>query len=225
MAITATAGSASATITARRPSWADMKKHYPASNISAAVLYDQMIGGKFKRLYLEPSYKNTCAVRMSYALNRSGLKLGEAPSTDGSPQGPDGFKYWIRVADLSPFLARHFKGADEELTLPVIPKSLIGDNDALRVKFTERVKLAQAWLDTKLAGRNGIVVFKVDGWGTNATGHFTLWDGTAKTLAYANGNDDPNSGGNYYFWLAQFADTENGTALIQLLSVKFWELK
>jgi hypothetical protein len=57
-----------------------MEKHYPASGVKTPVLYDQMIGGRFKDLYQHSAYKNTCAVRMSYALNRSGLKLGSANS-------------------------------------------------------------------------------------------------------------------------------------------------
>ena len=52
-------------------------------------------------------------------------------------------------------------GADEELRLPLIPSSLIGNNEALSTKFKERVKIAKEWLETKLGGRNGIVVFDV----------------------------------------------------------------
>lgn len=224
MAITATASTAASTITARRPSWGDMKKYYPATNVPKEVLYDQMLAGRFKKLYLNPDYENTCAVRMSYALNRSGLKLGKAPSQDGSVQANDGYLYWIRVSDLSPYLVKQFKGADEELNLPSISLSLIDDDKALKIKAEERVKLAQRWLDTKLSGRNGIVVFTVGGW-QGATGHFTLWDGTAKTLAFAAPHDNPDDF-LYYFWLTERRKLPKGRrVLIQLQSVKFWELK
>jgi len=224
LAITATSGSASAQVEARRPSWSDMDKHYPDTRTKTPELYDQKIGGRFKGLYLNPGYQNTCAVRMSYALNRSGLKLAAAPSPGGSIPGADGYQYWIRVSDLKQHLAKRFRGADEELQLSPISASLIGENDAISRQFKERVKTAQAWLDTKLARRNGIVVFEVSGWG-DASGHFTLWNGVTRTLAYAEGHDDPQTN-MYYFWLTNQAERANGTtALIQVVAVKFWELK
>lgn len=224
MPINASSGGASARLEIRRPSWADMSKHYPASAISTPTLYDSMIGGRFKELYKNAAYENTCAVRMSYALNRSGLKLGNAPSSGGSIQGGDGYLYWIRVSDLKPHLGTQFKGADEKLDLPLIPAALIADRTAMGEKFKERVKLAREWMDASLQGRRGIVVFDVTGWG-DASGHFTLWDGVSKTLAYASPHDDP-SNNLYYFWLTELRQKKDGTDfLIQLSSVKFWELK
>lgn len=161
---------------------------------------------------------------MSYGLNRSGLKMGEAPSKGGTVKGGDGYLYWIRVTDLKAHLSQQFKGADEELTLPIISASLLNDSAAMNAKFKERVRIAQAWLDTKLAGRNGIVVFNVSGWG-DASGHFTLWDGNAKKLAYATSHDNPDNN-MYYFWLTQFSeDTLGNKRIVQVNSVKFWELK
>ena len=224
MAITARSGNVSARVEARRPSWADMERHYPGSQVKTPELYDQMIGGRFKGLYLTPGYQNTCAVRMSYGLNRSGLKLGNAPSQGGSIAGPDGYQYWIRVSDLKEYLSKQFKGADEELRLSPIPALLIGDNETLSNRFKERVKTAKAWLDGRLTGRSGVVAFEVTGWG-DASGHFTLWNGTAKTLAYADSHDDPHTN-TYYFWLTNLVERADGTsALVQVVSVKFWELK
>lgn len=223
MAITASSGNASASIVARRPSWADMKKSYPGRDVTTEELYDTRLGGKFAGLYKNPAYENTCAVRMSYALNRSGLKLGSAPSGGGTVVGDDGYHYWIRVSDLRPELMTRFKGADEELNLNVIPSSMIADVDGMRAMYHERVKQAQAFLDTKLAARNGIVVFEVAGWG-DASGHFTLWDGGAKQLAYADGHDDPG-GNHYYFWLTDLREVKGVKRLIQVVKVKFWELK
>lgn len=224
MAITATAGTQAATVTPARPSWADMEKHYPAAAIGIVQLYDTMIGGDLKGLHKLPAYENTCAIRMSYGLNRSGLKLGKAPSKGGSLKGADDYLYWIRVSDLKPHLMTRFSGADEKLTLPAIPAALVNDSAALSTKFKERVALAQAWLDKELAGRKGIVVFDVSGWG-NASGHFTLWDGVKKQLAYASGHDDSTTS-QYYFWLTSLGQKKDGTKfLIQVVEVKFWELK
>jgi hypothetical protein len=201
-----------------------MEKHYPGVGIKTPVLYDQMIGGRFNGLYKSAAYQNTCAVRMSYGLNRSGLKLGPPPSAGGSIQGEDGFVYWIRVSDLKPYLVKQFKGADEELRLPVIPTTLLGDMGAMGGLYKERVRPAKAWLDSRLGSRKGIVVFEVSGWG-DASGHFTLWNGSTKKLAYAEGHDDPESN-LYYFWLTSQKERADGTKiLIQVVDVKFWELK
>lgn len=181
-----------------------------------------MIGGRFANFYKSPAYENTCAVRMSYALARSGIKLGVAPSNDGSPKGGDGHTYWIRVNDLIGELSRRFKGADAELSLPPLPKKLL-DDATLRKLIGERRKLAQQLLDTKLNGKNGIVAFKVSGWG-DAFGHFTLWDGSTKTLAYATDHDDPSSD-NYYFWMSDYVNLFDVIMLTQTMKVFFWELK
>ncbi len=46
---------------------------------------------------------NSCAVRMSYALNKSGLSI---PKGRGAVSGADGKQYFLRVADLQKFLTR-----------------------------------------------------------------------------------------------------------------------
>ncbi|MBC7683802.1 MAG: hypothetical protein H7176_01070 [Bdellovibrionales bacterium] len=159
---------------------------------------------------------------MSYALARSGMKLSVAPSKDGSPKGGDGHMYWIRVNHLIAELKRRFKGADAELSLPPLPNKLL-DDATLRKLTAERRKLAQQLLDTKLAGKNGIVAFKVSGWG-DAFGHFTLWDGATKKLAYATHYDDPASD-NYYFWMSDYVNLFGAILLTQTMKVFFWELK
>lgn len=221
--ITASAGNASASVEVRRPSWADMKKYYPAKSITTQILYDQMIGGTLKKLYDHKAYRNTCAVRMSYALNRSGLKLGNAPSDGGGQQGGDGYTYWIRVKDLRRYLEKRFKGADFELKLPVVPVALLSNMRDFDNKYRERVELAKKWMESHLRNRSGIVVFDVAGWG-DASGHFTLWDCQTRTLAYAAPHDNP---GNelYYFWLTDVREDLLETVNTQVTSVKFWELK
>ena len=56
--ITATAGTATAAISPRRPSWADMKAHYPGASINNETLYNSKIGGNFVNLYKIPAYEN-----------------------------------------------------------------------------------------------------------------------------------------------------------------------
>ena len=121
---------------------------------------------------------------------------------------------------LKKYLIDRFKGADEELHLPAISLSILDDNAAMSKQYKERVRQAEAWLTSKLSGRNGIVVFDVSGWG-DASGHFTLWDGNAKTLAYADPHDDPTNN-LYYFWLTELRQPK---AIVQTTKVRFWELK
>ncbi len=197
-----------------------MKKHYPDKSVTTATLYDTKIGGKFVKLYEHDAYANTCAVRMSYGLNRSGLKLGKAPSKGGSEKGGDGYTYWIRVKDLKKELETRFKGADEELALPVVTAAQIADKPKAEAAFSDRVTKAREFITKKLGKRNGIVVFEVSGWG-DASGHFTLWDGAAQKLAYATDHDD-NTTNTYYFWLTMLVSAEK---IVQTTKVKFWELK
>ena len=56
----------------------------------------------------------------------------------------------------------------------------------------------------------------------DATGHFTLWDGSAKKLAFAVNHDDSKKN-SYYFWLTIVDDDR--TYLEQVSRVRFWELK
>ena len=102
-----------------------------------------------------PDAGNTCAMRMSYALNHGGmplswsllksLKLGRSaiPGADHKP-------HLFRVADLRIYLAN---------ALGTTPQRVRKD------------------FGKAFAGRRGIVAFKVDGWQT-ATGHIALWNGT-----------------------------------------------
>lgn len=90
--------------------------------------------------------------------------------------------------------------------------------------FKTRVKEGQAFIDTKLGSKSGIVAFDVTGW-DDASGHFTLWDGSTKKLAYADGHDQPENN-SYYFWLTNLIEEAGKKSrLIQVVKVKFWELK
>lgn len=223
MATAAVPGALPFPVLPARPSWDDMRSHYPGASVPTATLYDQKIRGPFIKLYEHPAYQNTCAVRMSYALNRSGAPLARSASSGGSVRGGDKYWYWIRVAELKAELTRRFQGADEELTLTPVPAKAFGNNEEMARLFDVRVQQGKRFIETRLAGRCGIVAFDVAGWG-DASGHFTLWDGEAGQLAYANGHDEPDSA-SYYFWLTQLSRTPERTKVIQVTRIKFWELK
>lgn len=123
--------------------------------------------------------------------------------------------------DLRRELASRFKGFDAELKFDLIPESIAITKKSLNELATTRRSKAQAFIAMHLKGKNGIVVFKVAGW-PDATGHFTLWDGSKMELAFAPGHDNP-SNNEYYFWLTSTG--ELGLQLVQVTTVQFWELK
>ncbi|QYF92255.1 type VI secretion system amidase effector protein Tae4 [Massilia sp. PAMC28688] len=224
MAITATAGNATGSIAPRRPSWADMHTHYPGKEIETEELYTK-IGNQFKGAHKHSWMENTCAVRMSYALLRSGFGLSRTSDPAASKLGADKRWYWLRVADLRAELVARFKGFDAELSFELLDTALAEDEDALTVQFEARKAKATEFFKTHLLSKNGIIVFKVEGW-SNATGHFTLWDGTARKLAFANDHDDPQSR-SFYPWLTTVGINKETKKkfLVQVQHIQFWELK
>lgn len=159
--------------TIKELTWAEMLKNYPNSSFHTKDLYDE-IGGGLPELYSNNpnSWENSCAIRMSRALNYSGMKLKHAPSKGGNIKGDDGFNYWIRVKDLQKYL------------VDTLPKPNVDKAGAIGVV-------------NEFKNKRGIVVFDVSGWG-NATGHFTLWDGNHLIYPGDPIHDDPRS--EYYYF-------------------------
>lgn len=98
--------------------------------------------------------KNTCAIRMSRALNYSGHEI---PNNDNlrTVPGGDNKRYAFRVQELREYLINQFS----------IPHHTYNNPDLKSI-------IPQEFIGTK-----GIIVFTVDSW-SDATGHFTLWDGS-----------------------------------------------
>lgn len=84
---------------------------------TAKELYNDLIGGGLKDAYNESitnadpkddhSWENTCAARMSRALNYAGVKVPES-GYGMTMKGSDGMNYLFRVADLKNFLEATF---------------------------------------------------------------------------------------------------------------------
>ena len=145
------------------PAFDSLWLHYPAGKTAQEV--KAMIGGLVNSSWI----RNTCAIRMSHALNYSGqpipkgrlLKNGRFLST---VTGADKLQYAYRLAELKQFLI-------EEYGPPT------------RSETAETVGTANVPKEPFL-GQRGVIVFDVRDFG-DSTGHIDLWDGAdAKEHAY-----------------------------------------
>jgi len=181
-----------------KPTWSDIQRNYPATSTFTKDLYDEIGGGLPQALIDNPdAYENSCAIRMSKALNYSGVFLPKAPSKGGNIRGKDRRNYWIRIKDLKKYLL-------DNLKKPTVDKK--GG-----VGVVENFK-----------NKHGIIVFDVSG-GNNAGGHFTLWDGI--DLLYVGAetpeHNDPTNESMYYFSMNYM----QGTVNVKTTRIRLWELK
>lgn len=95
-------------------------------------------------------WRNTCAVRMSYILNQSGLTIPLLPAQ--TKKGGDGKNYFFRVKDLITFLKKEW-GDPEVVAYPPSGGGV-------------------------MAGKKGLILFEVQGW-SDASGHATLFNGSS----------------------------------------------
>jgi len=97
---------------------------------------------------------NTCAIRVSRALNYGGMPVPHGVRGLSTVKGGDGKSYAIRVRELKSWLESVFGP-------PAITHAYAG---------------AGGPAPAEILGRTGIICFDVDGW-DDATGHFDLWNG------------------------------------------------
>lgn len=213
----------SAKVKPRRPRWEDMIKFYPNSLVKTIDLY-KTIGGEFpsykddEQMYKEKYLVNSCAVRMSRGLNLSGLKLPKdnskyraIGSKGGVMKSKEQDYYWLRVAELAKYLKDIWGEPDIVFKLK---KAKVGES--------KEGLTAADW--AKLRSKKGVIVFKVSGWG-DATGHFTLWNGTNLIYPGNPAHDNPNS--EYYYFNMKYEQLSKQGELkvIQTDQIELWELK
>lgn len=128
------------------PAFGTMASNYP---LGSPEEVKEQIGGKVNYGWIE----NTCAIRMSRALNYSGCEI---PKDKGlrSVSGADKKRYAFRVRELKQYLISQF-----------------GEPNLAYVNAEKTNTVPDSF-----KGVQGIIIFQVDSW-SDATGHITLWDG------------------------------------------------
>lgn len=131
----------------------------PGQSSSAAKA---TIGGRVDADWI----KNTCVVRVSRALNYSDQPIPQSSNDEiVTVTGADNLNYALRVREFSKYMDRVYGPA----TLHHEYEG--GQGGAVPPSFV---------------GREGIIMFDVDGW-SDATGHFDLWNGgRCRHAAYFN---------------------------------------
>ncbi|WP_326981067.1 T6SS effector amidase Tae4 family protein [Chryseobacterium sp. MYb264] len=182
------------------------------------------------------AWENTCAFRMSKGLNYSGYKLPynntkyrAKGSKGGVHIGDDKLNYWYRVRELAPYLSEHLGKPEIDIKLDKIemPANFKNKKNLSQSEWTQlwssKKKISQAdWL--KVYAIKGIITFDVSGW-TDASGHFTLWDGSH--LIYPGGaeHDDPKSSKYYFHMLYPTKNRNDELDFVQTNRIRIWELK
>jgi RHS repeat-associated protein len=193
--------------------YSELAANYPTSG-SPKEMYSS-VGGKVAEAYNKNEskgdanpYANTCALRMSVALNKSGNDLDtDVKNSKGQKmftlEGGDGKDYALRKSDVKDYMGGKYGKSDIS--------TKIGDKD-----FDQKIN--------DIKGQKGVVVFDVSGW-SNATGHVTIYDGKG------------NCGHDCYFpdvikkenatreaWNASHPN-ENPIEMIKLTGVSLWIAK
>ncbi len=130
------------------PSFTALWAYFPKDSDPEVV--KKAIGGKVNYAWIE----NTCAIRLSRALNKGGYPIPKSYPGLNVVSGADGMWYAYRVAELKTYLEKMLGKPKLEFKNP---------------KKTSSVP-------ESFQSKKGIIVFEVAGW-RDATGHITLWNG------------------------------------------------
>jgi hypothetical protein len=100
------------------PTYQKMYDNYPkdenGDDLKAKKVYE-LVGGDVLKLFntFPEDYQNACALRVSYALNKSGVNIPKGKTT---VKGEDGKNYYLSAAELNKWLFSYFGKPDLELS-------------------------------------------------------------------------------------------------------------
>ena len=135
-------GKRSNNIIINRPTWSGMVKHYP---IEPSPQFYSKISRSWEKLatssdeIIHQNWANTCAVRMSYALNRNGIQLGKGKVVVIPDNPKDKYQYWIKVKDLTAFLKFKFKEGNIQEEIGVLKDINAGTLQQRKIYVQQRV--------------------------------------------------------------------------------------
>ena len=133
------------------PSWDKLFNNY-AGDEETSDDFRTRIGGEVDN----PKFGNTCVLRMSEAFNLAGQAIPRNHAGLMTATGSDKRAYAIRVAEFKKYMLSAYGAPDLVRTPPKGAKSGVARTD--------------------FANLRGVLCFEVQF--IDATGHFTLWDGT-----------------------------------------------
>lgn len=198
---------------AKQEGLSDNMARHRAELAQAQKRYEK-VGGQALREFNRDSesYINTCAFKLSYALNYGGMPLNKYISRQQITSRPIAFQnalilgdkannnYFMRVKEIRQFLQlKSVWGNADEPYNPKIMKTKQENIDFYNNEFSKFDK-------------SGVVAMIISGW-SDAGGHITLWDG-ANELNKVFLDYDENLYNNYLLY---------GNAIVTELY--FWELK
>jgi hypothetical protein len=141
--------------------WSNICKNAPSDDVCATPTDAERQTERF-----EGKWSNTCAVRMSYILNQTGVRIPKVPG-NLTVTGADRHNYFYRVKDVIAFLRQQWGEPDVLIKNP--PAHIETRNPDGTV--------TKGAFGGKLAGKKGVILFVVpDAWG-DAEGHATLFNG------------------------------------------------
>jgi hypothetical protein len=121
---------------------------------------------------------NTCAIRISRALNYNGIAVPGSFAGLSTVKGGDGKRYAFRVRELHNWL-NHSLGKPD---------------------FDRKKKSGDAFDKSELSALKGIIGFDIHF--SDATGHFDLWDGTGFSHEYQTSGEYWSGATRVWLWRA-----------------------
>jgi len=155
--------------------------NHPGSE-QPSVYFKNIIPKQYELKAKDGWWQNSCAAKMSHAMNKSGFSSGGQYKTEKSYKGlPAGSRFNPSSQAFKKIFRKHFG-------LPTETFDHKGDGS----------------IPPLMKGQKGVYVFTTNAWGESAAGHVDAWDGTK-----SKGGDHFDTVGSYEFWTQRAMNTKN----------------
>ncbi|RDU60229.1 T6SS effector amidase Tae4 family protein [Helicobacter sp. MIT 14-3879] len=185
--ITATCGDKSVSVECKRPSWESVRKAYREINeigkglddYAKAELRYNLLGGKIQKAFKneKTSYVNTCAVRVSYALNYGGMPI-EKSLLNNAKHNERHKTILQNIKNMAEKYNRIDKNNNYYITNSIDMETFLwikwGTPEFLQKNITDKFDNEVALEKLKQLNKQGIITMRISF--IDANGHTTLWD-------------------------------------------------